>query len=128
VLECWTARQLAAAVAWLREEWNKPSRTDHYLMQLAASQSGKGGSLDKWKIKFTFRAAQPAPQLSAEEVSEIAKTRWFARVGYQPQGQAAPPDRAAIAAAGEKALRTRQPSIQITERKIQQLQTKPEDE
>lgn len=54
-----THRQFLTLEAWIREQWNRPDRTDHYLMQLTAvvkslvSQQSVG--LDDCKIPWTFR-------------------------------------------------------------------------
>ncbi len=31
----WTHREYLTRLAWLDEQWNQPSRADHYLMQVA---------------------------------------------------------------------------------------------
>lgn len=53
-----THRQFLTWEAWLRNEWNRPNRTDHYLMQLTAVVSNlvsqQQSDLSKYKIKWKF--------------------------------------------------------------------------
>lgn len=52
-------REFTLLVAWLQEEWNKPSRTDHYLMKIVsylARLPGKGPlhQLSYFKIPWSW--------------------------------------------------------------------------
>lgn len=53
-----TLRQLEAWTEWLEEQWNEPSRTDHYLMQIACEVANvlrkKRIPQGKFKIPFKF--------------------------------------------------------------------------
>lgn len=58
-------------VDWLEREWNRPSRSDHYLMLLAALVDavpgrvwGRGGPAprpDEYRVPFVFKRPGPAP-------------------------------------------------------------------
>lgn len=91
-------------LAWMEDEWNEPSRTDHYLMRIAKevvdSRPRRKGSprppdLDKYKIPFRFikqetlefsseEVEESEEELSAEErrkikvKSDLAKAKWLA--------------------------------------------------
>lgn len=64
-----THRQFEAWQAWLDLDMDRPSRTDWYLMQLAAMLAGgigtvqlkKGRSVDPGKLKLSFGGAAPKP-------------------------------------------------------------------
>lgn len=78
-------------LAWrerFKQEWNSPSRTDYYLMQIAALVIRmKKGSLDKLKIPFKFKTkgGHEGPYgkdtMTVEQATALAKARWHARLG-----------------------------------------------
>lgn len=68
---------------WLKDEWNKPSRTDHYLMQLAAVQASGKAVTD---MKIEFRSKEDEKPKTEDEVLEEkrlrameAKAAWHSR-------------------------------------------------
>lgn len=76
-------REYLAWMAKFRDEWNEPSRSDYYLMQIAAAVIRmKKGGLDKLRIPFQFKdaAAKDGPKMTAETATEIAKARWSTRL------------------------------------------------
>ena len=75
-------REFRTWQAWKRDQWNNPSRTDYYLMQIAGCVKHVL-SKRKWSIgsmKIPFKAAKQHKP-SADEVTRQAKARWFARLG-----------------------------------------------
>ena len=70
-----------------REDWNKPSRTDHYLMLIAhrilyvLGGQQKGTSITAQKIPFTFSSGKKAKPISKERATQLAKARWFGMLG-----------------------------------------------
>lgn len=64
-----TARQFDVWETWLQNEWNKPSRTDHYLMKLIACWGKEGATEEDCRIKFEFKEAPP-PKSSSEIAAE----------------------------------------------------------
>lgn len=73
-----THRQYVAWQKWLSSQWNEPSRTDHYLMQVAAesfrphARHPEAVKMDSYRLKFyTTREAKP----SATSVIEERKAR-----------------------------------------------------
>lgn len=69
-------------LAWMEDEWNEPSRTDHYLMRIAkevvdSRPRRKGASkppeLDKYKIPFEFTKPQNPMIFGGEEGEEEAE-------------------------------------------------------
>lgn len=86
-----THRQFLALSLFMEEEWNQPSRTDHYLMALRAtieafaagfSKNGKAPRFADMKLKFG--KSDEAPKMTREEAAAISKARWFAATGYRP--------------------------------------------
>ncbi len=71
-----THRQFLVWQAWLEEEWENPSRTDFYLMQLEATlidvnrTDGLGTDVNKRKISF-----KPKKPLSKDSLMMAAKRR-----------------------------------------------------
>ena len=72
-----TNRQYLAWMEWLAEEWNRPDRTDHYLMLLAAeTRAGRVKNPKNIKLEhFKLRFGSQKP-LSVEQATEISKARW----------------------------------------------------
>jgi len=75
---------------WMRhleEEWNRPSRTDHYLMQIAAKIEGlfRKGSIKISSLLLPFQHKKPEKELTKEQIAkaelERSKAAWRARVG-----------------------------------------------
>lgn len=79
-----THRQFAVWLAWLGEEWNHPSRTDHYLMQLdvtvkrlLAKHPGRI-KFEQSQLKFG-PVARRGPQ-TKEQATAISKAAWLGRM------------------------------------------------
>ena len=78
-------------MAWRKDQWNEPSRTDHYLMQVAAevarSQSSRPELIENkhFIVRFTFSSDTKEPKkLTQEEINAMdtrAKMRWSAFLG-----------------------------------------------
>lgn len=86
----WSHREYRTRLAWLDEQWNRPDRTDHYLMQVAAEvrrvlyllqvfgskQQPHRVELNDCKLKFvTTQETEPqAPAIPAKQtVKEAAR-------------------------------------------------------
>lgn len=67
-------RHYLAWMAWYEREWNKPDRSDHYLMQIA-QYIARGKELPK--ITFTFDRAKPVAEA---DKAAIAEAVWRARL------------------------------------------------
>lgn len=84
-----THRQYKAWAAWLEEEWDRPNRTDGYLMQIAAEvRRGHVKQPRRVRLKdflLSFTGKKPAPTLTVEQASAIAKARWAAILSQAPQ-------------------------------------------
>lgn len=99
----WPDRLLVAALEWLGEQWNVPTRTDHYLMQVAAEilrTTLKPGHRDKvttgmFKIPFVDKEESPSrpltpqrkggpPVATKEMIVNFNKSRWLAGVSTPP--------------------------------------------
>jgi len=60
-------------IAWLQEEWNKPSLTDHYLMKIISYLARLPGAgplrqLNYFKIPWSWEAKKSAVKLSPEQL------------------------------------------------------------
>ena len=83
-----THRQYEAWQIWLGEEWNRPSRTDVYLMQIALEVrrvlSSKPGEMKLQDMTIPFKIVKPKTkeQLEKERLlkEEADRTVWLARV------------------------------------------------
>lgn len=91
ILKTWTHRQFQVALEWIEREWNEPSRTDHYLMQLAAEirrsnvKNPQSVKMDHFKIKFE-RKAKALP-VNQGMTTKMTKARWKAAVGLGKRGK-----------------------------------------
>ncbi len=86
-----TERQFRTWNAWLDQQWNKPTLTDHYLMEVGA-EVRRGWVKDPHKVKIedmrlTFhdsnqqakpRKATPQQRILA---AQLAKARWQGMMG-----------------------------------------------
>jgi len=77
-----THRQYLAWQAWLNEQWNHPSLSDHYLMQIAAEVrrvlSRKPNEIKLEHFNLKFGRPEPVDQTSQ---AELAKAAWATRLG-----------------------------------------------
>lgn len=89
-----THRQYRTWTVWELGEWNRPSRSDHYVMQLTAEVRRIVGwmnknpgplSLDKLKISFKSRSSEEEP-IDVEEISRRAMAVWRARLRINEDG------------------------------------------
>lgn len=72
-----THRQFLAWDYWVQEQWNKPSRADHYMMQMTHTQCRKGVKPEDLEIKFNLRRRR-TPVM--EDRVEAAKRRALSRM------------------------------------------------
>lgn len=88
-----TFRQYEVWVAFMDEQWNRPDRGDHYLMQIAAevrrSYTTKPTQVKESKFKIEFEAKtkdKPKPMTDQQKAAAnaIAKARWMGAVGISP--------------------------------------------
>jgi ADP-glucose pyrophosphorylase len=86
-MEKHTEKEMRVTLAWLEMQWDRPSRTDWYLMQVAAEvrrglvkkpNSVKTGDL---KIKFVLSSKHSAPALTPEQQMMHSKHCWMGAVG-----------------------------------------------
>lgn len=85
-----THREFLGWLYWLESQWNEPSRSDYYLMQVAAEVRRvlrKNPSKIKTEhllIKFVPKKPQKnIIKRTIEEVSKAAKARWGQWVGLK---------------------------------------------
>ena len=77
-----THREVLLWRRYYADEWNEPSRTDHYLMSIAQTIRGifgKSPSLNKMKIRFG------TSELDPELTPEVATAYSRARLGLKPR-------------------------------------------
>lgn len=103
-----TSRQMRLWSLWLQEEWNRPSRTDNYLMQIAylvhCGQVKEPGQLkiEDYEIKFRFRkpgqvdedGIEEEPELTPEEIqirANASKSAWCQHLGIPLSAIKPPP-------------------------------------
>jgi hypothetical protein len=85
-MEQHTERELRVWLAWLDMQWNRPSRTDWYLMRVASevirARARDPGSVTPEKMKLKFNVGEARRSHSVGQASALAKARWFAAAGY----------------------------------------------
>ncbi len=84
-----THRQYVAWQEWLQQQWNEPTRSDHYLMQIAAetrrvnlakAEDQKSVAIEMYEIDFKFKTKeesvkeekkwQPFPSWTKESIAK----------------------------------------------------------
>lgn len=86
-----THREYLVRLAWLDREWNEPSRTDHYLMQIAKYLDAiwrkltKLGELDSYKIPFGRKTVRD-PKTEGERRAQQSRTMWGAVMKSNSKG------------------------------------------
>ena len=99
-----THREYNALIAHLDSEWNKPSRSDYYLMQIALeirrfmmgfSKEGKAPEMGDLILSFSSQRfeSELEKEVTPEEIkvkAEISKAVWFARTGQLPESRKKP--------------------------------------
>lgn len=84
-----THRQYLVWQTWLAGEWNKPSRTDHYLMQIAFYilrsnvTTPKRVLMEDQKIEFII-GNKPKKTTNPKTIAAAAKATWMARMTIPP--------------------------------------------
>ncbi len=84
-------------MSWLELEWNRPDRTDHYLMQIAVeirrvlSKNPSSHKLEHLLIKFIRKLDNKANQksnqgMTKDQISGIALATWLGRMTMAPKG------------------------------------------
>ncbi len=109
-----THRQFLTWQEWLAEQWNTPSRTDHYLMRVAlrCHQAALHGSSeaakvteDDQRVRFTRQRRKRKEEGGQEHTTEspaikplsqetkvaITKSEWRRRMGGAPISSTPPP-------------------------------------
>ena len=90
-----THREYLTWLAWLGEQWNQPSRSDNYLMQIALRiqqaiesfrKRPRNVYLKEQRIEFRQEPAETKPVKEVPKPSaDYAKSVWVARVGMKPE-------------------------------------------
>lgn len=81
----WPNRLYEAALEWLSQEWNKPSRTDQYLIQVATevrrscAKKPRTVKFEHLKLKFVTKEGKKA--VDSKVADEMAKQVWYQRAG-----------------------------------------------
>ena len=82
-----THREYLTWIAWLDEQWNKPSKTDSYLMQIAMEVdrvlSNNPNSI-QMKHKLLKFVEPVLSTMSPEQKLVASKAKWFAVTGKHP--------------------------------------------
>ncbi|MEM2932493.1 MAG: hypothetical protein QXI61_06600 [Nitrososphaerota archaeon] len=61
-----TYREYLLWKEWIDNQWNNPSRTDYYLMQIARMLSSRKCSIDDFRLKFRLRSSKNQKQQSID--------------------------------------------------------------
>jgi hypothetical protein len=93
-----THRQYLTWQTWLGMQWERPSREDHYRMQVACEvrrtivKDPSSPRIGDFKLRFeTTRASRDSGSkggtnkgLSRDQAAAMSKARWFMATGYTP--------------------------------------------
>ncbi len=86
-----TQRQFVTWVAWLRVQWDRPDRTDGYLMQVAAEvrrghvKNPRKVKLEDFRLKYDGGSSRKKPAMTKEQATAMSKAVWMARLGDCPK-------------------------------------------
>ena len=81
----WTHREYLTRLAWIGEEWNRPSREDVYRMQIAAevrranAKDPNRVDLEDFKLKFKERSPKSS-EVTKQQRVDLSKAVWQARL------------------------------------------------
>ena len=84
-----THRQYLVMVQWLKDQWDKPSRSDWYLMQVAQKVlmllTKKELPVGSQKLTFEFKAPPTQEELEQDEEAKVLaeKLQWALAIGYK---------------------------------------------
>ena len=93
-----TYRQFLTWFEWLEMQWNLPTRTDHYLMQIALlliqahSADSSSVGLDTLKIKFSEAKKKTVTAEQRAQHMRNVLAVWVGRVGGQVREIGTPQD------------------------------------
>ncbi len=82
-----THREYLTWEHWLQEEWNSPTRSDYYLMQLTQRvmqilrKNPNQVKLEDQKIPFSFGAKKKPTGSKLKAITAMAKAKWKAVMG-----------------------------------------------
>lgn len=77
-----THRQYRVWMYWLEQQWNRPNRTDNYLIQIAAEvrrlfrKNPRSVKMEHMVLRFS-KPKQHRKPVDIKEVSRVAKSRWL---------------------------------------------------
>jgi ADP-glucose pyrophosphorylase len=86
-MEKHTEREMKVTLAWLEMQWERPNRTDWYLMQIAAEvrkglvKKPNSVKTENLKIKFVLDRKRSAPPPTAQEQMMTSKQCWLGAAG-----------------------------------------------
>lgn len=81
-----THRQFIVWHAWLNEQFNEPSRTDYYLMQLSCevrrilNKHPNRVKTDQFKLKFKYKEGKATDIQTREQKIQSTKNLWISRM------------------------------------------------
>lgn len=85
MLEKITHREILKWESWFSTEWNEPTKSDQYLMQIAAEVrrvlAKNPSKIKNDHLKIKFVKVEPKKKLTKEEATKAAKARWSGILG-----------------------------------------------
>ena len=78
-----TRRQFLAWRAWLDSQWNRPSRTDNYVMQVAAEirrghvKRPRSVKHEHFELQFKVSGKKPRHEQLPEQKAALSKGKWL---------------------------------------------------
>lgn len=89
----WTHREFLTRLAWLDEQWNRPARSDYYLMRVAQrvqqvlSRSPNSVGIDDQRVRFESEAAMRRASEDTAAATRRAKAGWAGLIRAVKRGR-----------------------------------------
>lgn len=81
-----THREFLVREAWVEQQWNRPSRTDFYLMRVAQrvqqvlAKNPGNITLEHQRVEIERKPVKPKTQLTLEQQTVRSKAAWLGAV------------------------------------------------
>lgn len=86
-MEKHTEKEMRVTLAWLEMQWDRPNRTDWYLMQIAAEvrrglvKKPNSVKTENMRIRFVLSSKRSTPALTPGQQMLASKQCWLGAVG-----------------------------------------------
>lgn len=85
IMRQWTERQFLRTWRWVKEAFNRPGITEHYLMRVCTMLSAEPTQPSDYRMDFVDQVDAAKPQMTLEEANQAALCRWGVALGVMDQ-------------------------------------------